>query len=333
MSNVECLEDHEVSAALTPSSLLEQSREDLVSQMCLPSISYLRSPNMTEVQEAVKWFDSNTEDHLTSDQPAAPLPNILKVYTDVPLRQSEPLSETREKTLNELNSACLVDPELLQLSDEFKPEFHSRHQEAKHQPHPHSIPSSSPPSTRDHSSEIFSFPHHLYVNFHLSPRCPAPGLHMRTLTPSQNSPRFICIPQPNINYHTVRQLIPAHTFSPSHVSVRFPSHLSALNPNPTIYQPMNAEHPSECLNNHKMFSRSAPRDVCEIFRAWQRFRETARGFYSSSPDVEALACFFTWVQKRARIITTFHQKCVYFMFNQHQFCTLQRKSRLSVQHV
>ncbi|XP_057184948.1 uncharacterized protein LOC130551391 [Triplophysa rosa] len=302
MANVPSLEICQTSEeGLCPSSLLEQSCEDLASEMSFPSLSRLRSPDSTE--EDVMW---------RSNQTAASLANAPEVCTDVPLHQSEAPSATCEETLSDLIAGCF--PEFFQLSDQtrdIKPvdtsNFYSGHQEAKHG-HAQSIPTS--PSIRDPQpylpkdpSEIFPSPHQPYVTYHLTPHCPALVLDVTRA----NTPHFICVPQPNhtssqlsINYtpleanHScpMHQATPPYPFTPSRV---FPPHLCVLNSN----QPTNAQRPSESLDTdqswraHMMTSSAS---LHENFSVWQRFCETAKEFYSRSPHVQALTCFFMFIK-------------------------------------
>ncbi|XP_055074055.2 uncharacterized protein [Misgurnus anguillicaudatus] len=148
----------------------------------------------------------------------------------------------------------------------------------------------------------------------------------------QNSPHFIHIPQLtyfptihqlNTNFNDpliylvksdctclMHQPNPSYPFHPPHVNVSFSPHLSVLNPDPptssylntAVHQPMNAvRHPEVIQAPHSSqsswapFNTSFPHDVHQNFRLWQRFCETARDFYSSTPNVEALACFFIHV--------------------------------------
>ncbi|KAA0723974.1 hypothetical protein E1301_Tti015337 [Triplophysa tibetana] len=286
MANVQSLKMSE--EGLAPSSLLEQSLEDLASEVSFPSLSHLRSPDSTEVEGALPWT------YLTSDHLAASLENTLKVLTDVPLHQSEAPSATCEETLNDLINASF--PEFIQPSDQnhdIEPvntsHFYSGHQEAKHG---HSIP--TPPSITDPLLWLSNHPSEMY---RLTPQRPALMLDVTRA----NTPNFICAPQPNptssqlnSNYTPpganhicpMHGAIPPYPFSPSRV---FPSHLCVLTSNPA------AQHPSETLNReqswrtHMMTSAGS---LHESFSVWQRFCETAKEVYSNSPHVQALTCFF-----------------------------------------
>lgn len=288
MANVQSAVNHQTSEGsaegLTPSSLLEQ--------MSFSSFSHLRSPDSSEVEEAVPWLVNYTENHLSSDQP-----NALEVCTDVPLHPYEAPSASHEETLNHLD-----DIDLFQLSDQtraVKPvnlsEFFIG------DPHP------CLPKRR---SEIFPSHHHPYVTFRLMPSCSAPVLDT-TVTHSPHFPHFICISQAN---HTASELnikftppepphscpahqpIPPYPRTPSRVNVKFSSHLCVLSSNPAVHQPTNAEHPSETLNRDRSWHtrrKTSSASLRENFSVWQRFIQTAKRFYSNSPHVQALACFFT----------------------------------------
>ncbi|XP_056623331.1 uncharacterized protein LOC130436556 [Triplophysa dalaica] len=283
MANFQSLKTSEEGVA--PSSLLEQSLEDLASGVSFPSLSHLRSPDSTEDEEAVPWM------HLTSDHLAVSLANTLEVFTDVPLHQSEALSETCEETLSDFIAACF--PEFFQPSDQTHDiipvntsHFYSGHQEAKHG---HSIPTA--PSIRDPHSWLPNPP------AHPTPQRPAVMLDVTRA----NTPHFICVPQPNptssqlhIDYtplganHScpMHGAIPLYPFSPSRV---FPSHLSVVTSNPAAQQPWESLDRDKSWRTHVMTSAGS---LHENFSVWQRFCETAKEFYSNSPHVQALTCFF-----------------------------------------